>query len=296
MGYSSMFDRIAAFGKRYFSRPSSARFRIVGAMKTHPGLVRSHNEDSIAYAHFDGRSDARRYGVLSAIADGVGGGVYGEIASRIAVDTVMRTYTENTSESPRQCLQHAFEQANHTIRQQVERQPDFQGMATTCTALAIESDRAVIAHIGDTRAYLWRNGKFCQISEDQSLVARMVRDGLLTAEEARAHPDRNLILAALGSEPTIRKSISITEFSVKCGDIFCLCSDGLSGFVEDEFLGATVSTFSAHQSCEALCEAALAAGGHDNISIGVFRLQPSGESIHRVPPKTKSTKIIEEIC
>lgn len=257
----------------------SPEFIFTGFMETHVGLVRGSNEDAVGYAIFDGQEGPRRAGLVVVVADGMGGSVHGEIASRLAVGAVMSVFSSEPPMPPKFALAQGFEDANAAILKACRDDEDLRGMGTTCTALAIEAGYAYLAHIGDSRAYHLRNGAITQISEDHSLVAQLLKDGLITAEEAAIHPDRNVILRALGLDADERPDLWASGLAVESGDVFCLCSDGLSNLVDMETIGLTIATLEPESACFALRDAALEAGGTDNISIGIFRvLSPEVDS------------------
>jgi PPM family protein phosphatase len=242
---------------------------INGVMVTHSGYAREMNEDAVAWiVPGNADSDIER-GTLAVVADGMGGHAAGEVASRIAADTVRRLYYELEG-SPPDVLTACMTAANHAIYERSQSDPACAGMGTTCTVLAIRGGAAFLAHIGDSRAYLLRDGKLAQISEDHSLVAQLVRDGVITAEEAARSPERNVILRALGLEPLAKPSIWQEGLALKAGDALVLCSDGLSDLIDDETIADTVRSLPAAEACQELLEQALAAGGTDNVSVGVF--------------------------
>jgi protein phosphatase len=150
-------------------------------------------------------------------------------------------------------------------------------MGTTCTALALRGKEAWLAHIGDSRAYLLRGDALTQLSEDQTLVAEMVREGKLTAEEAQNSPVSNVILQALGMGPDIGPIIWTKPLPLSPGDILILCTDGLSGLVPNATIADIAGRLLPHEACSALIEAALGAGGHDNVSVGVIRIGSAPE-------------------
>src|SRR5262249_41749957 len=144
------------------------------------------------------------------------------------------------------------------------------GMGTTCTVLALRESEFYLAHIGDSRAYLLRDGELRQISEDHSVVAEMVREGKLTEAEAARSPERNIILRALGMEASLAKSVWREGAPLHEGDIFVLCSDGLSDLVDKPTIEETIAALTPPEACQRLLDLALSAGGIDNISVGVF--------------------------
>jgi PPM family protein phosphatase len=264
---------------------SSAPLPVSGTMLTHPGCVRELNEDVVAYVLPTEAERAASRGAIALVADGMGGHAAGEVASRIAADTVLRLYYQLES-SPPKVLAACFKAANRLIRERSRADATCAGMGTTCTVLALNCGTAFLAHIGDSRAYLLRDGRLQQISEDHSLVAQLVREGSLTEEEASRSPERNVILRALGTEPSIKPSISPKGFPLQPGDAFVLCSDGLSDLVNNETIAGTVARLAPFEACQALVDAALAGGGADNVSVGVFVVGSTREQEMPEAPRT----------
>jgi len=251
------------------SREVKSSLHVTGAMRTHVGLVREGNEDAVAYILPQDDDPMARRGALALVADGMGGHAAGEVASQITAETVCALFYRSTAPIP-QALRECLEAANGAIRSRAEANPDFAGMGTTCTIVVFSNGRAFLGHVGDSRAYLMRGNEFHQISEDQSLVAKLVRDGRLTPAEARTHPDRNVIVSALGIAPTVDAQVWRDGLKLKDGDTVVICSDGLSDLVDDDGLAAIVRSGQPAEICDALIKAALAAGGYDNVSVGVF--------------------------
>lgn len=222
--------------------------------RTDVGCVRDHNEDSLVVAP-----------PLFAVADGMGGHEAGEVASEIAATTI----ADNAPRHPdAEALGLAVRKANLAIIEAVEEGRGKRGMGTTCTAAMLEGERLVIAQVGDSRAYLLHNGRLQQLTRDHSLVAAMVEAGQLTPEEARIHPKRSMITRALGTDPATTPDLY--EISVEEGDRLLLCSDGLSGMVEDPDIEAIMNRTADPQRCASqLVNEAIAAGGHDNVTVVV---------------------------
>lgn len=241
-----------------------AMLSISGAMLTHPGLVRENNEDVVAYLLAD---DARE--LFAVVADGIGGHLAGEVASKMAADILSRAYLAGDM-PPADLLEVSIRAANDAIYELSRTDPTCAGMGTTCTALFIRDGAAFLGHVGDSRAYLWRAGMLHQMSEDQSLAAAMVRDGILSAEEAAQHPARKMILQALGVQERCDPAIWDEGFPVSEGDRWLLCSDGLSDVVDPSVIAQTMANLPPAEACRALIESALAAGAPDNVSVGVF--------------------------
>ena len=220
--------------------------------RTDIGCLRDHNEDSLVVAP-----------PLFAIADGMGGHAAGEVASEIAV----RVLSELAPEHPDgAALGHAVEEANRAVIQAAHEGRGRQGMGTTMTAAMLEGERLVIAQVGDSRAYLLHQGKLQQLTRDHSLMADMIEAGQLTPEEARTHPQRSVITRALGSDTHLHPDIY--EINVETGDRLLICSDGLSGMVFDNEIENTLRRVQDPQRCASqLVNEAIAAGGHDNVTV-----------------------------
>jgi PPM family protein phosphatase len=255
------------FGRRAKNNIAGMSLSVTGTMLSHPGRVRDVNEDAVAYVL--SAASAGNRGMLALVADGMGGHAAGEVASRIAADTVMRVYRERDG-VPSQVLAKCLAEANRLIHERGEAEAACTGMGTTCTVLAVRDDAAYLAHIGDSRAYLFRDGELRQLSEDHSLVAQLVRDGAITKEEAARSPQRHVIVRALGLESSAKPLIWRKGLPLKAGDTLVLCSDGLSDLVSDETIASSVRCLPPAEACQKLLEQALAAGGGDNVSIGVF--------------------------
>jgi len=235
------------------------------ASATDRGRVRQNNEDSIL--------DLTDRGVF-AVADGMGGHAAGEVASRIAVDSVVSLWPDGGPvEHPADPLSRTVIQANAEIRRRSQTELDKRGMGTTLTALAIEPGgrRGLIAHVGDSRAYRFRDGRLEQLTKDHTWVQERVDAGILSADNARNHPYSSILTRVLGTEEDVEADM--IDVSMQPGDLYLICSDGLSGMVDDEriaeLLGADSSI--AEKSAE-LIRAAYDGGGQDNISAVLVRI------------------------
>ena len=230
------------------------------------GLVRTHNEDSFLV-----RSP------LFCVCDGMGGHAAGEVASTIAV----RTISENSpAVADEALLGAAVELANHAVIDAAERGEGKPGMGCTATAVLIENTKIAIAHVGDSRAYILHKGNLVRITHDHSFVEELVDAGEITADEARIHPSRSIITRALGSDPDMYAD----HFSldVEQGDRIILCSDGLSSMISDSAIEATaVSSATPKQATDNLVAAALAEGGHDNVTVMVIDILDDGTAAAR---------------
>jgi PPM family protein phosphatase len=225
---------------------------------TDVGRVRDVNEDRYLVA--DG---------IFAVCDGLGGHQAGEVASETAVHTLETAFTEPAVDR----LIEAVEAANHAIWQLAQEQPDKRGMGTTITAVAVVEqegeDQLAVVNVGDSRGYLLRDSELTQLTEDHSLVAEMERDGRLTHEEARVHPQRAVITRALGLEPDVE--IDHLELLPYRGDRLLLCSDGLTNEVADDQIGSTLRRLAdPTEAAKDLVTQARANGGNDNITAVVI--------------------------
>jgi protein phosphatase len=249
-------------------------FKLEAAWVSDAGCVRESNEDSALFVGPQNSPELESKGCLMLVADGVGGHSAGEEASRIAVETIRRSYFESDREGGQinTALREAFAEANQAIYHTAQARVQWQGMGTTCTALALCGGQAYAAQVGDSRLYLVRDDRIYQLSEDHSAVMEMVRMGMMTIAEARAHEDRNIILRALGTKPEVVVTIWEKPFPVREGDNFVLCTDGLFDLVADEEIKQVVNDETADAACRRLIDLAKAKGGYDNITVGIVRV------------------------
>jgi protein phosphatase len=268
------------------------KFDVVVSMSSDVGCVRELNEDSGAYIQPDDPELLRNKGLLVVVADGMGGHSAGEVASRLAVDVVTRAYYEDGGD-PRSALEKAFHEANREIHKAAENDASKNGMGTTCTALVLQNGTAISAHVGDSRLYLVREGSIYLMTEDHSAVMEMVKAGLITLEQARHHPEKNVILRAMGSHPEVEVTTWQEPFPIRAGDRFLLCSDGLYDLVEDEEIKGLVMRSAPQTACESLIALAKERGGHDNITVGIVSLKPEGEADPRSVPETRQAEVFQ---
>jgi len=245
------------------------KLRCVGMTDT--GKVREHNEDTIAFDADIG---------LLVLADGMGGYNAGEVASGIAVKTILNLVRESVDRQdlrtldrdsgmsrPSIILRDAIHRANKIIYQTARTQPNCEGMGTTVVSMLFFDNRASIAHVGDSRLYRLRSDKFEQVTMDHSLLQELVDRGFYSAEEAQRAANKNYVTRALGVEPNVE--VEVQEVPVQKGDFYALCSDGLSDMVEDDDMHLTLTTFGANLDTVAkqLIQLANDNGGRDNISV-----------------------------
>jgi protein phosphatase len=225
------------------------------AAGSHKGMIREGNEDS-------GYAGPR----LLAIADGMGGQAAGEVASSEVISTIVALDDDVPGSDILTSLGTAVQRANDQLRMMVEEDPQLEGMGTTLTALLWTGQRLGLVHVGDSRAYLLRDGVLTQITQDHTWVQRLVDEGRITEEEATTHPQRSLLMRALGSGDHVEPDLSIRE--VRAGDRYLICSDGLSGVVSHQTMEDTLASYQGPQeTVQNLIELALRGGGPDNITV-----------------------------
>ena len=246
------------------------------------GLVRKNNQDNFLIAdisngiaifdEFSMHCQIGCDGSLFIVADGMGGAQAGEVASRMAVDLVAHNFLDQLKEKRSinqqsfvRILKRSVEEANRILFQESQKNSQYRGMGTTLTAAAVQGTSIFFAQLGDSRAYLLRNGFINQMTKDQSFVAQLVASGSLSPEEAKTHPRRNVILQALGVQSKVDVVISFAD--LKKGDRLLLCSDGLWGKLETEEIKDLVEIFPPTDACQQLVSLARERGGDDNITV-----------------------------
>lgn len=239
---------------------------IGASVVTHAGRVRTNNEDSVSLVRPRSAGEATLNEVLAIVADGMGGHEGGERASQIAVETITHSYAES-SHSPAKALNEAFAAANRDIFATAKANPALQGMGTTCVAVAIRDNTAWWAWVGDSRLYLLRRGQAYRMTEDHTMVNDFVHRGLLSADEARNHPERNVLSRAIGSHRSVEVSVADEGVQLGNGDRLLLCSDGLHDLVADDEVAGLALGDTVDRCAEALLHTALGRGGHDNVSL-----------------------------
>jgi protein phosphatase len=250
---------------------SHVPYRVIASLVTDVGCTRDTNEDCCRVVQPSDDSLLARKGVLVVIADGMGGHQAGEVASHVAIETIERSYYSARGD-PREALKSAFREASREIHSFASMRAEFHGMGSTCTALVIQGGAAHAAHVGDTRLYLVRAGAIYRLTDDHSAVYEMVKQGLISQDEARHHPERNVILRALGGHPDVEVSTWEQPLPVQAGDQFVVCSDGLHDLVSDDEIRQVVLARRLAEACEALVDLARTRGGSDNITVAVVRI------------------------
>jgi serine/threonine protein phosphatase PrpC len=238
------------------------------AMGSDIGRRRHNNEDFVLACEPSDEALRSTKGHLYIVADGIGGGAAGEIASRFSALAVAHHYYL-ISGDPTSALRHAIAEANSTLYDYAQSHPRLSTMGTTIVAAAIWGSVLHVAHVGDSRAYLVREGSIHRLTEDHSLANRLARDGIITAAQAERHPQRHLLLRSIGGE---RQALpDFRQIPLRADDSLLLCSDGLTRHISDSELANAVATSDPVQAVAALLEQANHRGGHDNISALIVR-------------------------
>jgi protein phosphatase len=236
------------------------------------GRKRPINEDSHAWLVPGTKEELESRGILLVVADGMGGANAGERASRLAVDTVIKNYREAKTPDPLASLQVSLEAANHAVHTESLSSQSLSGMGTTCTAAVLRDRDLLVGHVGDSRAYLLKDGRISQMTSDHSLVAHLVERGQITPEEARIDPRRNVVTRSVGVGPAVEVDVECFEGALDVGDTVLLCSDGLHGLVTDTEMADLIKGPDLDRACRDLIELANQRGGPDNITVILARL------------------------
>jgi serine/threonine protein phosphatase PrpC len=250
------------------------QFHLNVAQRSDIGRQRPVNEDSMISILPEDPQVMAKKGALFVVADGMGGQSRGHVASEMAVNTVKEAYYADESDDVSTSLLQAMQRANAAIYQtnQAKNPPPEKNaiVGTTCVAAVLRGETVYVANVGDSRAYIVRGDQVMQISQDHSLVAEQIRQGLLTPEQAREHPQRNLIYRCFGEETDVE--VDLFSEAVQEGDLLVLCTDGLSNLVSDEELEEIVQRSGPQESVYHLVERANEHGGTDNITAIVVRV------------------------
>ncbi len=233
--------------------------------KTDKGLVRETNEDNVSFGLMTSYDCA--WGV---VCDGMGGANAGEVASKMACDSISRELSENYSDSMSDedsitLLADAMENANYSIYRRALKEPEKRGMGTTAVSALIKPERIYIASAGDSRAYIYKNGRIKQITKDHSYVQELVDKNLITQEEAQVHPNKNFITKALGTQRRLGCSTYTLDFEQ--GELLLICSDGLTNYVPEPVIADIIAITPFNRICDALIQRACTGGGGDNVTV-----------------------------
>jgi protein phosphatase len=247
---------------------------------TDMGMVRSENQDDYCYYEPESDEDLLWKGRLLVVCDGMGGHNGGTVASRTTVQAIRDSFRASATRNLKRLLSIAIDRANVAVREKGARDITLRNMGTTCVALAVRGSKVQVAHIGDSRAYLFRDGKIERITRDHTYLNDLIEIGLLSPEKARTHPEKNIITRCVGMGDVLNVDFNSRE--AKPGDLFLLCSDGLYNHVEDEEMRDLTTRLEPQAACQAMVDLANQRGGEDNITVAIFRIQNVPEAFAAV--------------
>jgi len=251
------------------------RLVVRAVLRTDVGLVRSENQDFGAYTTPQEEQVSHPGGRLLIVADGMGGHRGGATASKLAAETVKAQYLGSETTDIGAALRDSLARANARIFSEAQSNPDLRGMGTTTSALAVRNGQGWLAHVGDSRIYRVRNDAIEQLTDDHSLVATMVREGLLTSQEAEVHPRRNVLQRSMGVSEDVEIDVR-GPFDLQEDDTFILCSDGLHGVVKEAEM-LEIARLSIEEAADEFLKRALARGAPDNVTVIVARVEATDE-------------------
>lgn len=252
---------------------STRRLVVQAVLRTDVGKVRSENQDFGTLTTPKEEAGSHPGGRLLIVADGMGGHRGGATASRLATETVKSHYLDSETQDVASALRDAVTLANTRVYTQAQTNPDLRGMGTTTSALVIRGNQGWFAHVGDSRIYLVRGDAITQLTEDHSLVATMVREGLLTTQEAENHPRRNVLQRSIGVGEEVDIDVR-GPMDVQENDVFILCSDGLHGLVKEDEM-KRIAALPLQQAADEFVKLALERGAPDNVTVIVARVLPA---------------------
>ena len=246
--------------------------RVKFVARSEIGHARENNEDKFDFYEPDEESLLAARGSVYLVCDGMGGHNAGQIASELAAKQFLHAYY-HLGGAAQEAARHAILQAHHYIAEMASKIPSRYGMGTTLTALILKQDEGILAHVGDSRCYRLRADVFEQLSRDHTLVARLVEQGIIPPEQARYHPQRNVIRQAVGvADPTEPLEPDIETFALQAGDLYLLCSDGLTDMVDDAEIEAILRDEPPTRAAWRLVDRALANGGRDNVTVVLVQI------------------------
>lgn len=265
------------------------------ASRTDVGMRRAANQDSLAVRLCTDYSEWVRCGHLFVVADGMGGHAVGDLASRIAVDTLPHAYFKSMADTIEQRLRESIAAANKAINDRGRENREFEGMGTTCSVLSLSERGAIVGHVGDSRVYRVRRDVIEQLTFDHSLQWEMIRLGRATAENVEMFHPRNVITRCLGPDLFVQVDVE-GPFPVEAGDCFLLCSDGLTNHVSDSEIGQILSSLPAPEASRLLINLANCRGGSDNSTVVVVSIDSyPDQGLGETPGKTKSSPTVNKI-
>ncbi len=256
------------------------------AARTDMGRVRENNEDKFDFFEPDELPVLAVKGSFFAVADGMGGHESGQVASELGLKTVLTQYYADPDEDVEKSLAAALVAANSYVYETAQVIPGRSGMGTTCTAAVFRENELFVGHVGDSRAYLIRNGSMKQVTEDHSWVAEQVKRGAMTEQEASMSPFRNVITRSLGAAPDVEPDVYRRELEI--GDVLLLCSDGLTGYVDDQTILETAGSFGPSLAALKLVQKANENGGGDNVTVVIVAVR----DIVRLGRKSRLGKLL----
>jgi len=246
--------------------------RVKFVARSEIGHARENNEDKFDFYEPDEEPLLAARGSVYLVCDGMGGHNAGQIASELAAKQFLHAYY-HLGGTVQEAARHAILQAHHYIAEMASKIPSRYGMGTTLTALILKQDEGILAHVGDSRCYRLREGVFEQLSRDHTLVARLVEQGVIPPEQAKYHPQRNVIRQAVGvADPSEPLEPDIETFALQAGDLYLLCSDGLTDMVDDAEIEAILRDEPPTRAAWRLVDRALANGGRDNITVVLVQI------------------------
>ncbi len=239
-------------------------------IKTDLGKIRTNNEDSACFFQLQENNTRPLKGSLLMVADGMGGHLAGEVASRMAVDTIREEYFKQDNYANKlKLLEKAFQAANKKIFELASSNANYKGMGTTCTAILIEGKTIFSAHVGDSRAYLFKNDALIRLTEDHTYVRELVKNGDISKAEAETHPQRNILTNAMGTKATMQLDTNQINTSFDTGDRLMICSDGLYDYLNDEEIAEALKNTSLDDTANYFIAEARLRGGKDNITVAL---------------------------
>ena len=264
-------DELVRGWREYEGRTPHVLPAIKFAAKTDIGQIRENNEDKFDFYEPEIPSVLAARGSLFAVADGVGGALAGQIASEMLLKNLISGYYDHPAPDMETALVAAISNANDRVYGLAQMIPERNGMGSTLTACVFAEDKVVVAQLGDSRAYLIRDGKIRQVTQDHSWVEEQVRAGVLSRQDAEMSPFRNVITRSIGAGPTVQPDLFIETAQV--GDVWTLCSDGLTGYVEDMEIERIAGSHAPAEAARQLIELANSRGGRDNITVFVLSVR-----------------------
>lgn len=257
------------------------------------GRKRDHNEDYAAFFVPEKEEEKLKSGSLFVVADGVGGAAKGEVASKYAAEIVVYEYFRNPEMPPKNRLIAAFRKANRDIHAYAAENGHFTKMATTMVAAVVVQNNLIVANVGDSRAYLLRGGKITQISRDHSVVAEMVRDGVMTEGEARVSKAKNRLSRSIGGEPEVSVDV-YPPIPLQKGDKILLCSDGLTRYAQPDDLLRMTASGSLADATKRMIQFANKSGGADNVTAVVMETVAKSKTRKKIPSRREKRPILPE--